>query len=329
MTKIVSRSINREVSFTVLVEDNSPILFQTKVKKSLENWLDEAQTILKRAIDMCTVAITYPDKVPDKFKNLVSYYFGLPMDCPPQRYSNCVNAILQKLSKTQIGLSGDVECADVKMMPTLCKVQCSTISTIGYPFGIEDPSKNAAGFVFVPFTESWGRSISNFCKLSWAGGGQLKGGSFIKPNQNPICLSFSKIWEKGEVFCIVTLIHEGTHKYAQTVDHKYFNDEGIADKLDKAISEGGAIWMKFHQDSGKTHDQAFKLVVQQAFNQLRGQDAAATLMAELTEVKAVENADSVAWFAYDVAQLPSEQEVGRVITGMVGKRKVHPSLLNH
>ncbi|WP_444922112.1 hypothetical protein ACJJID_07230 [Microbulbifer sp. CnH-101-G] len=327
MTKIISRSINQGVGFSVLVEDTAPVLFQTKVKKSLESWLDEAQTILSRAEAMCTTALVSPKKVSGKFNNLLSYYFGLPANCPNDRYRSCLNAILKRLTKTQRGLSSGVECADVSMMPTLAKIQTSAMSAVG----LGNPTKKMAGFVWVDIFESVPRYLSNNYKLTTVGGGYLNGGSFKTDYKHPICLNFEEIWKRGENFCIVTLIHEGTHKYAQTVDLDpgYFKDGGIVDKLDQAISNGGMYMKIYMEGQGLTHDQAFERVVEQALNQLRGQDSAASHMAKLAEVKAVDNADSLAWFAHDVAQLPSEVEVGKVVGGILGNRKIHPSLLNH
>ncbi|WHI53390.1 hypothetical protein P3339_11765 [Microbulbifer sp. MLAF003] len=98
------------------------------------------------------------------------------------------------------------------------------------------------------------------------------------------------------------------------------------DKLDEEIGKLGPLYLNIHKD--KSSDEVFKIVEQEALKMLRGQDNAARKMQEIGVMNAVNNADSLAWFAYDVAQLPTEQEVGKVVGNILGNRKIHPSLLN-
>lgn len=335
MAKLISRSIKHGVSFSVLVEDDASALFQTKVKKSCEYWLDEAQAILNRAMKVCATALVTPDKVPGKFHNLLSYYFGLPTDSSLEKYIPCLNAIISRLNRTQTGLNKEVELADRPQMPIMAKIQTSVMKAACKG---GDPTDNMAGFVWVDIFESVPNYFSKTYKMKkaqWQGGnslismlgGQLNGGGFMEPHYHPIHLNFKKIWPKGDVYCTVTLIHEGTHKFADTVDHEYFKDDGsIVDKLDKAISDLGPVYLNIHKN--KSSDEVFKIVEQEALKMLRGQDNAARQMQEIGVMNAVNNADSLAWFAYDVAQLPTEQEVGKVVGNILGNRIIHPSLLN-
>ncbi|MFA0813701.1 hypothetical protein [Microbulbifer epialgicus] len=334
MGKLISRSIKHGVSFSVLVEDNAPVLYQTKVKKSLESWLDEAQTILNRAMEVCSTALVTPDKVPGKFHNLLSYYFGLPTDCPREKQIICLNAILSRLNRTQTGLNKGVELADRPQMPVRAKIQTSVLKAAGY----KDPTESYAGFVYVDFIEKIPRYLSNTYKmkkakwwesgtLSSTWGEQLNGGGFMEPFYYPIHLNFKIIWPKGGIYCIVTLIHEATHKFAETVDHEYFKDDGsIVDKLDNEISALAPIYLNIHKD--KPSDQVFKIVEQEALKTLRSKDSAARKLIEIGVMNAVDNADSLAWFAYDVAQLPGDLELEKVAVGIMSKRKVHPNLQN-
>ncbi|MFA0811863.1 hypothetical protein [Microbulbifer epialgicus] len=319
MTNLVSRSIRYGVDFNVLVNDSVLPQFKTKVKTSCGSWLDDAQEILDLAIQTCTTALVTPDNVSDRFHNLISYYFGLPSGCSRERYRACLNAILSRLNRTKSGLSNGVDLADREQMPYLAKAS----TYVSWAFCQGDPTERMAGFVWQDFLESvpnYAKKAYKIRKTKWDQkngwistflGGQLNGGGFEKPLYYPIHLNFNKIWPKGRAYCIVTLIHEATHKFAETVDHEYFKDDGsILAKLDQAIRDC-SVWKDIYLNGDLKNDEdreakACARVAEQALKQLRGENPAAKTMQQIGEMEAVNNADSLAWFAHDVALLSLE-----------------------
>ncbi|WP_143730227.1 hypothetical protein [Microbulbifer sp. GL-2] len=318
MTNLISRSTKYGVNFNVLVNDSELPQFKTKVKTTCGSWLDDAQEIFDVAIPTCTTALVQPDNVSDRFRNLLSYYFGLPSDCSQERYRACLNAILSRLMRTKSGLFSGVDLADREQMPYLAKAS----TYVSWAMCKGDPTEHYAGFVWQDFLESWPNAAKQAYKIrktkwdqknGWVStllGGQLNGGGYEKPLYYPIHLNFNKIWPKGRQYCIITLIHEATHRFAETVDHAYFKDDGsILDKLDPAIRDCG-VWKSIYLEELKNDDdkeaKANARVVEQALNQLRGQNPAAKTMQQIGEMEAVNNADSLAWFVHDVALLTLE-----------------------
>lgn len=293
---------------TFLLDDDAPIATSQRYVEEGTLWLRDARRRLTRAIAYSTRAISQPDKVAPVFWELFHVYLGGPIHTPDNTVAilRDFNPVLAAMGKTLKGLSGDVTLADLSRMPGIAKFQVGCMNAVCKAKGV--PAPQFAGLVFVDLAEAAGRYLSSL----WKDKGSSSG--FMDPYAGNIHLNFADLLQHGDRPAVVTLIHEGTHKFAQTTDEQYFPDEGARDLLDHALDRCRPMlqmYDKFEDMLAAARQIAFRT------GPLR---EAYTNVQEMSAEKAHNNADGIAQFAYEASELPDEDELGRIVRAVMKGR---------
>lgn len=288
---------------TFLVDDKASVSFQKQVLMSGAAWLKDARTRLTRALNYTVKAMVEPTKVASGYWDLLYMYFGLPRLDPASRpHLGALNTIAAKINQTSIGMNGDLTIADLSQMPGVAKAQLKCLNTINWMMGKDDIS--LAGLVFVDVAEAAMRYAKSFWKSS-------PSGVTMNPFAGPIHLNFEELGKRGDRSGIVTMIHEGTHKFVQTTDEQYFPEESAWDKLEQAIEScRPMIGMKYNTFED--------LLVDARRIAMMGPLGEAVHNVETMEpAKALNNADGVANYAYEVAEFPTTEELEKALKALM------------
>lgn len=297
MKKIVGHT---EVTF--LVDDDAKPDFVKKVVEDGAAWLLEARVVCSRALNFATRALVTPDKVPPAHIDILYYYFGIPRrNASDVAYKSEINDIIKNIQKTKIGLQGDVVIADLSQIPGIAKAQLNCLNTIRWAIGKE--SATLAGLVFVDVIEGAGRYLKDFFKSS-------PKGVTMNPYNSPIYLNFEELWKQPHRSSVVTLIHEASHKFAQTTDEQYFPEESAWDKLQQGIKDCEKMIEAYD-----TFDQM--MVQAQQYVMIGDMGKAITNVSNMDRTKAINNADGVANYIYEVADFETPEELKRVIAAIM------------
>ena len=296
---------NGAKTITFLVDDGADLTFQRRVVEDGIRWLKEAQNRIGRAINYSLKAMHSPSEVADAYWEFLYMYFGIPVNKDKSQYLNDINSVLAKLNQSLIGLSSDnLVIGDLSQMPGIAKAQLNCMNTISSLLGKESSSV-MTGLIFVDVVEIANRYIESFWKSS-------PSAVTINPFASPILLNFPKLWEIGERYSVVTLIHEATHKFAQTTDEQYFPELSGWDHMENAIEQLRPLMYLHYPTFDALMVDARKIMLTGKFSE------AAKKIGEMARVKTLNNADSVANYAYEVAEFPSTEELEKAIKRMLG-----------
>lgn len=265
-------------------------------------WLRDSRRRLTRALVYATRALTEPTKVAGAFWEMFHVYLGGETLDPDngKLVASELNPVLAAIGKTLKGLSGDVTIADLGQMPGVAKLQFKCLHAVCWAKGV--PAPQLAGLVFVDIAEMAGR----YLKSLWKDPG--KGSGFMNPFGSAIHLNFAELLRQGaDRGSVVTLIHEGTHKFAQTTDEQYFPDEGASELLDRALDMCRPM-ISNYQDFEQMLADARKI----AYRSGPMHEAYGNVQ-KMPPEKARNNADGIANFVYEVSELPTTDELTRII----------------
>ncbi len=168
---------------------------------------------------------------PQKLKVLLDFYFGLKPDSNELMYAHVMNQIVAGLQLAKTGLLAPVlPIVDVRQAGGVVGLQLQCMGMLNNSL-----FDQLGGFVFAPLTESIPRSLGDW----WRGPSGVSKAEF-RPKAGTIYLNFSLMQSKLGQEPLVgahTLIHEATHKFAHTADHKYFdiNSKLAQERIDDKI----------------------------------------------------------------------------------------------
>ena len=168
---------------------------------------------------------------PQKLKVLLDFYFGLKPNSNELMYAHVMNQIVAGLQLAKTGLLAPVlPIVDVRQAGGVVGLQLQCMGMLNNSL-----FDQLGGFVFAPLTESIPRSLGDW----WRGPSGVSKAEF-RPKAGTIHLNFGLMQSKlGEEPLIGahTLIHEATHKFAHTADHKYFdiNSKLAQERIDDKI----------------------------------------------------------------------------------------------
>ncbi len=225
---------------------------------------------------------------PGRLKVLLDLYFGLKPDENDNLYSHVLNRIAAALRMAKTGLQADViEIVDIRETGGVAGVQLQCMGYFNSSF-----FEHLSGFVYSPITESVPKMFSNLWRPS---SGVAK--AEFRPKASAIHLNFEQLLKRegdGDWFAgAEVLIHEATHKFAHTADHKYFEEDSktIMQRID------GKIRQRSTEDPEKAIAIGWKELVSTSYVQ--------ELMAMHAQVPSywAENANSLSHLAVDIYAL--------------------------
>jgi hypothetical protein len=277
----------RDQSVTFLVPDNQTVTEREKMLLKAESWLMASQMALTDAVARATSALVYTNQMSATHKRMLQLYFNVPQQTnnaptPDAVYRAALNRIVAVLNTTSIGLNANtLTIADTSQMPGIAKVHAACMLMSASSF---------AGLVYESPVEWASRLI---------GKAKMPPTVAPDPRQGYICLNFNGLYEKGDWYAIVTLIHEATHKFARTEDIIYFDPkEGmtLAEHLETQLDAGLRMYRDVGVDTTAQEVEMVKNSTLAAHAEKKGKIATNGLMS---------NADSFANYAFDAPRLLS------------------------
>lgn len=262
----------------------------SQAQRDVGDWLGTALMTLDRAMDYSAHAYRPGVTLTPKFRFLLHTYFRMPRNPRQSDWVAVVNEIVAKLNQTRVGLTMPFILRDLTLLsgwPNFCMTCLGKINRRRWH------EVKMAGLVY----ESVGEVKRRKEYEKKFGRGTL---ATVRPKGEPIYLNFEYVWRvareaKMREYPVRALIHEATHKFAITRDVGYL-------PYDTKVAEKTFVNADAFTRMGVTlsDEQFFKPI------KLGAEDTALmTALAKHDTKTLLENADSLAWYATDVAALGS------------------------
>lgn len=306
MTTLTTR-IRQDQELTFILDEHSSKEVREKIVEEGSAWVHAGLLVLQGALTYTTNALVNPGQAAPKFWDILRFCFGFPeKDGKSRAYMMELNEILAVLNKTWIGMSRDLTLADISQMPGLAtlqlKIACGELWT--------SPHDKLAGLVYAGPLEMAGKYIESIRSTI-----QSRPPTRVQKTDlsGPIHLNFNRLLKGKPRYAVITLIHEGTHKFAGTTDSQYFPDgESPALALDGMLDR-----CKAFAGNNKPFQEILNEAKRMMLQFSGGMGRAITNLQKMLPEKAMNNADSYANFAADVSDLQLDKEIDEILAQTV------------
>jgi len=267
----------RTQDVTFLVPDTMNVTAQERLALKSEAWLAAAEMLLNTAITRASAALVYTQDMSDAHKRMLALYFNVPLGSEDAVYKDALNRIIQGLAPTFRGLCAPrLTLADISQLPGAAKaLACVT-----------GGASRFAGVVYESPVEWASRLV---------GKTQAPPHVADDPQLGYICINYELMYQQGDAYAIVTLMHEASHKFARTIDTIYFDPK-----------DGQTLFEHMESSLDKLQplrDANIDVTVQEASLVSRAiLSAHEKKKSKIVKYELFTNADSLANYAYDATR---------------------------
>ena len=275
--KITRKFYGQNITF--LLPDGCSTEKCERMVLSTSAWLGASKGILTTAITRASAAMVHTNNMSEMHKQMMFMYFNIPLTSSDAVYKNALNKVVQVLNATLRGLSKPtLTFADISQMPGLARLHC------GLTF---QKTSSFAGLVY----EGPAEFLKN--RLSLKEHAPI--GAVERPLEGYINLNYELFFKQGDVYSIVTVIHEATHKFGRTTDLIYFDPKEGKTQFEAAM-DNLAAFGPMRTAGLDVSDQEAKVVNDAV------RDAHAAKKSKIDSGGLMNNADSFANYAFDAAR---------------------------